>query len=376
MANSIPFHRPYFPATSLINISRLLNEGGSERKNFLQLCTDFIKKLNPGHNVFMTSSCTQALEFAAMAILVGPEDEIILPSYTFVSSALPFYNRGARIRFADVDPVTMNIAAASIKKLLTVKTKAIVLTHYAGLPCQRDEILQLASDNGVYIIEDCAHAFGSSFDGKHTGSEADISCYSFHHTKNATCGEGGAISFGPRMKDLERYSEIFNKGTNFHLMTQGLRKNYEWVGFGSNFNMSEINAALLFPQMEMIHEINLKRGQIWHQYAEALATAKSHGQIDFPEFHEKIDHGFHIFHFLCDSIARAEKFIEFAQANEISVLSHYIPLHLTKPAQNEIHECPVAESSYKRLIRLPLFFQMSEDQVQKVIKILKGFFHA
>lgn len=366
------------------SITELENEYVSKALKNLKLSGDgiYTKKVRDfflnrfGMEHFLpTTSCTHALEMAAMLFDLKPGDEVIMPSYTFVSTANAVMLRGALPVFADVTPDTMNMDSENLNKLITKKTKAIFPVHYAGVPCDMDKINTLAKENGLFTVEDAAQAVGSFYKGKPAGMLADAGCFSFHDTKNYTSGEGGALI----LKDdtlAERAEIIREKGTDRSRFLRGQVDKYTWRDIGSSFLPSELLAALLAAQLERFDEIMDKRMTIWQTYHKAFLPLEMAGKLIRPYIPPYCSHNGHMYYIILPSNTLRDEFIAFCAKKDITAVFHYIPLHLSPMGREMGYKpgsLPVTEEYASRLVRLPLYADLSETENQTVIDAVFDF---
>ena len=346
---------------------------------FTKKCDEWLERKFGAKKALLTTSGTSALEMAALLCGVQPGDEVIMPSYTFCSTADAFVLRGYKIVFVDVRPDTMNIDEKLIEKAITPKTKAICVVHYAGVACEMDTIMDIARRHNLKVVEDAAQAVMSTYKGKALGSIGDYGCYSFHETKNYSMGEGGAIVINTNNDDIEKAEIIREKGTNRSKFYRGQIDKYTWVDFGSSYLPSELNAAYLWGQLEVADKINDARLSIWNRYREAFKTLSDSGRIEIPTIPEGCVHNAHMFYIKCKDLEERAKFISFMKENKISCVFHYIPLH-SSPAGVKFGrfngEDKYTTSESERLVRLPLWYGMPDDIVDAVIKKVKEFFKA
>ncbi len=345
---------------------------------FAQKCQNwFNKKLYPAKTL-LTPSCTAALEMAAMLIDIKPGDEVIMPSYTFVSTANAFVLRGAKIIFVDIRPDTCNIDEEKIESAITNKTKAIVPVHYAGVACEMDKIMSLAEHYNLYVIEDAAQGMMSTYKGKPLGTIGHIGAYSFHETKNYTSGgEGGLLILNDDRLVLK--SEIMReKGTNRSQFFRGQVDKYTWVSVGSSYLPSELQAAFLWGQLQNVSTINNFRLAIWDRYKSAFFHLQESYSLELPQIPEHCEHNAHMFYVKLKDLSERTEFIAHLKEQGIMAVFHYVPLH-SSPAGltfGDFHSKDVyTTSESERLVRLPLFFGMNNDEVEKVICGVNGFFN-
>ena len=343
---------------------------------YTHMCSNWIKEKTDSEGVLLTTSCTHATELAAILCNIKAGDEIIMPSYTFVSTADAFVLRGAKVVFVDIRPDTMNMDENLIESAVTEKTKAIVPVHYAGIACEMDKIMGIAKKHHLYVIEDAAQGMMSSYKGQQLGTIGDIGCYSFHETKNYSMGEGGAIL----LKDgamLEEAEVIREKGTNRSKFFRGQIDKYTWVAAGSSYLPSELNAAYLWAQLLKADEICKNRMKSWNRYYEELNGLAEAGYIDLPYVPVECTHYGLMFYFKAKDLEERTKLISYMKENGVMAVFHYIPLH-SAPAGKKYGEFrgkdkyTTAES--ERLARLPLYYGFSEQDQEKVIHAIKAFY--
>lgn len=327
--------------------------------------------------VLLTTSGTSALEMAAILCNIKPGDEVIMPSYTFCSTADAFVQRGATIVFVDVRADTLNIDETKIEEAITEKTKAIVPVHYAGVACEMDTIMAIAKKHGLKVVEDTAQGIFSTYKGKPLGTIGDFGCLSFHETKNLSMGEGGAIIINTSGEDLERAEILREKGTNRSKFFRGQIDKYTWVDYGSSYLPSDMNAAYLYAQIENWQAIQKSRMDVWNRYkAELGETAEKHGLV-LQKIPEGCTHNAHMFYFLCNSLEERTAFIDFMKSNDVLCVFHYIPLH-GSPAGikfGRFHgKDEVTTSFSERLVRLPLYYGLKDEEMDYIIGKIKEFF--
>ncbi len=352
-----------------INNHKICGDG-----EFTKKCNSWFEEKFNAKKVLLTTSGTTALEMAAILCDVQPGDEVIMPSYTFCSTADAFVQRGAKIVFVDIRPDTMNIDEKLIEKAITPKTKVIVPVHYAGVACEMDTIMEIAHRHNLKVVEDAAQGVMSTYKGKALGTIGDFGCFSFHETKNYSMGEGGAIVINDESK-IEKAEIIREKGTNRAKFFRGQIDKYTWVDYGSSYLPSELNAAYLWPQLEIADEINNFRLNIWSRYNEAFKCLKD--KIDLPVIPADCVHNAHMFYLKCKDVEERSALITFLKEKEIGAVFHYIPLH-SAPAgikfgrffEEDIYTTKESE----RLVRLPLWYGLSEEQQDQIISAVKEFF--
>ncbi len=339
---------------------------------YTKLCSDWMESRFKANKVLLTTSCTSALEMAALLLDVKYGDEIIIPSYTFVSTANAFVSRGAKIVFVDIRPDTMNIDEQRIERAITKKTKAIVVVHYAGIGCEMDHIMRISQEYNIPVVEDAAQGFMSTYKGKYLGTIGHIGCYSFHETKNYQMGEGGAIVLNDSRFD-ERAEIIREKGTNRSKFYRGEIDKYTWVDMGSSYLPSEINASILWAQLEIADEINENRLKTWNCYYNDLFGIKG---IQLPNVPDECIHNGHLFYIKVKNLEKRTKLINTLKEHGIGAVFHYVPLHsslagleYSRFSGKDINTTVESE----RLIRLPLFYKLSEDDRKKIVEELLQF---
>ena len=343
---------------------------------FSQKCEARLEEMTGAPRVLLTTSCTQALEMAALMAGIEPGDEVIMPSYTFVSTANAFVLRGAHIVFVDVRPDTMNIDEEKIEQAITEKTKAIVPVHYAGVGCNMDRIMEIASKHGLKVIEDAAQGVMASYKGKALGTFGDYGCFSFHETKNYSMGEGGAIIINNE-EDVDRAEIIREKGTNRKRFIQGKVDKYTWVSEGSSYLPSDINAAFLWPQLEDAEKINDDRLASWKRYYDGLSDLEAAGKISLPVIPEECLHNAHMFYIKTNDIEERSALIHALDEEDIISVFHYVPLHSSEAGLrfgefSGEDEYTTKES--ERLLRLPMYYGLTEEDTDRVIKAIHKFY--
>ncbi|KLU57434.1 TDP-4-oxo-6-deoxy-D-glucose aminotransferase [Paenibacillus sp. VT-400] len=324
----------------------------------------------------LTTSCTHALEMSAILADIKEGDEVILPSYTFVSTANAFVLRGAKIVFVDIRPDTMNIDETLIEAAITPRTKAIVPVHYAGVSCEMDAIMEIAEKYNLFVIEDAAQGVMSKYKGKYLGSIGHLGCYSFHETKNYNCGEGGALLVN-ELPFVERAEIIREKGTDRSRFFRGQVDKYTWVDLGSSYLPSEINAAFLYAQLQTADVINENRRKSWDLYYRELEELQRLERITLPFIPDNCIHNAHMFYLKCKSLDERTRLINFLKSNEIQSVFHYIPLHSSKAGEKfgyfhgmDNHTTKESE----KLLRLPMYYDMNSSDIGKVIEMLYKFY--
>ncbi len=345
---------------------------------FTKKCNEWIEQKTGTGKALLTTSCTHALEMAALLCEIKPGDEVILPSYTFVSTADAFVLRGATAVFVDIRPDTMNIDEKLIEDAITDKTKVIAPVHYAGVGCEMDTIMDIAKRHNLKVVEDAAQGIMATYKGKALGAIGDYGAFSFHETKNYSMGEGGAVLI--KNPDDAELAEIYReKGTNRSQYYRGQVDKYRWMEFGSSYLPSDMNAAYLYAQLEMANEINEARMHVWNMYNEELSDLKTAGKIELPYIPKECVHNAHMFYLKTANLDERTKLIDFLKKNEILSVFHYVPLH-TAPAgvkYGRFHgEDKYTTKESDRLVRLPLYYGLRDDQVDYIVSKVKEFYNA
>ncbi|MDT2827206.1 dTDP-4-amino-4,6-dideoxygalactose transaminase [Enterococcus viikkiensis] len=371
------FNRPVHTKDELEYIAQVIkNDKVCGDGPFTHMCNDWFEKKTQSEKVLLTTSCTHALEMAALLSDIETGDEIIMPSYTFVSTANAFVLRGAKIVFVDIRPDTMNIDENLIEGAITERTKAIVPVHYAGVSCEMDKIKKIAEKYNLIVIEDAAQGMMSTYKGKMLGTIGDIGCYSFHETKNYNMGEGGAILLNHKEYNLK--AEILReKGTNRSQFFRGQIDKYTWVDQGSSYLPSELNAAYLYPQLLMANEINEQRLELWNLYYKLLTPLKNNAKIDLPFVPENCQHNAHMFYIKVKDIEERERLINYLKERDIMAVFHYIPLHSSTAGKKfgVFHgEDKFTTIESNRLLRLPMFFDLKFSEIEYVCQCIYDFF--
>ena len=343
---------------------------------FTKKCNQWIEENTGTAKALLTTSCTHATEMAALLCEVKEGDEVIMPSFTFVSTADAFVLRGATAVFVDIRPDTMNIDENLIEAAITEKTKAIVPVHYAGVGCEMDKILELAEKYGLYVVEDAAQAVNAYYKGQALGSIGDFGCFSFHETKNYSMGEGGALLIRDE-KNIERAEILREKGTDRSKFFRGQVDKYRWVDFGSSYLPSDMNAAYLWAQLELADEINETRLARWNEYYAGLKDLADEGRIELPYIPEHCTHNAHMYYIKCKDLAERTELIRFLKANDIQAVFHYVPLH-SAPAGEKFGrfsgEDRYTTKESERLVRLPMYYALQQGQVEYIVSKIKEFY--
>ena len=332
---------------------------------YTKKCNAWIEERTGAGKCLLTTSCTHATELAALLCNIRPGDEVIMPAYTFVSTADAFVLRGAVPVFVDIRPDTMNIDETLIEDAITEKTKAIVPVHYAGVACEMDTIMDIAKRHNLKVVEDAAQGVLASYKGKALGTIGDFGAYSFHETKNYSMGEGGALLIRDK-KDVEEAEIMREKGTNRSKFFRGQIDKYTWVNYGSSYLPSDMNAAYLYAQLEIADEINEARLACWNRYYEQLLPLKKAGKIDLPTVPEGCVHNAHMFYIKARDLEQRTRFISYMKENGVLTVFHYIPLHTSPAGQKfgRFHgEDRYTTRESERLVRLPMYYGLTLDQV-------------
>ena len=373
----IPFNVP--PCTG--NEMKYIGEAVASHKicgdgQFTKKCSAWMEERFGAHKVLLTTSGTTALDMASLLCELQPGDEVILPSFTFSSTANAFVNYGAKLVFVDIRPDTMNIDETKIEAAITDRTKAIVVMHYAGVACEMDTIMAIARKHRLLVIEDAAQAVMSSYKGRALGTIGDFGCYSFHETKNYSMGEGGAILINAP-EYVERAEILREKGTDRARFFRGQVDKYTWVDLGDSFLPSELNAAYLWAQLEMADEINEDRLSSWKSYYDAFADLEKRGLVTLPAVPEGCVHNAHMFYLKCRDLEERTRLIAFLKARDILAVFHYVPLH-SAPAGLRFGrfsgEDVYTTRESDRLVRLPLYYGLTADDQAKVIRAVRDFY--
>ncbi len=373
----IPFNTPPFVGNELdymkqaIEAKKISGDG-----SFTKKCNALLEEQTGCGKVLLTTSCSHSLEMASLLTNIQPGDEVIMPSYTFVSTANAFVLRGAVIVFVDIRPDTMNIDENLIEAAITPKTKAIVPVHYAGVGCEMDKIMEIAGKYNLLVVEDAAQGVMAYYKGRALGSIGDVGCYSFHETKNYSMGEGGAVLVNnPAM--YERSEIIREKGTNRSRFLRGQIDKYTWVDVGSSYLPSDMNAAYLYAQLEKADEINEKRLASWQKYYTAFESLETKGYVQRPIIPDECRHNAHMFYLKVRDLELRSDLISYLKSNGVMAVFHYVPLHSSKAGERFGRFC--GEDKYttkesERLVRLPMYYGLSDNDIDYVTEKVKSFF--
>ena len=374
----ITFNKPPYAEKAMeyiqdcVKSQKICGDGAYTKK-----CSEWLEKKTGTAKCLLTTSCTHATELAALLLPdIGPGDEVIMPAFTFVSTADAFVLRGATPVFVDIRPDTMKIDEKLIEDAVTDRTKAIVPVHYAGVSCEMDAIMEIAGRHGLAVVEDAAQGIMSTYKNKALGTIGDFGCFSFHETKNYSMGEGGALLIRDP-KDVEEAEIIREKGTNRSKYYRGQVDKYTWINYGSSYLPSDMNAAYLYAQLEIAEEINNARLSIWRQYYENLKPLAEENRIQLPTVPEGCVHNGHMFYIKTADIEERTKLIDYLKENGIHAVFHYIPLH-TAPAGRKFGrfhgEDRHTTRESERLLRLPMYYGLSEDEVEYICSHVRKFY--
>lgn len=373
----IPFNVPPVTGKEINYINEAIKSGKiCGDGTFTKKCTEYLENYLET-KVLLTTSCTSSLEMSALLCNIKPLDEVILPSYTFCSTADAFVQRGAKLVFVDIRKDTLNIDETKIEHAITEKTKAIICVHYAGVSCEMDEIIKIARKYNLKVVEDAAQAIFSTYKGRKLGTIGDFGCFSFHETKNLSMGEGGGISINTNHADYEKAEIIREKGTDRSKFIRGQIDKYTWRDYGSSYLPSDLNAAYLYAQLTESNKIQQNRMNIWNKYKSSLKILEENNKITLPVIPKECKHNAHIFYFITKSLEERTKLISFLKQNEIQSVFHYIPLH-SSPAGIKFGRFDgkdeITTEYSERLIRLPLYYGLKDEDQNKVIENVLKFY--
>ena len=375
-SSAIPFNRSGIEGQEIGHMSRSVSIGQiAGDQGYSRKCQALLEEVLGAPKVLLTTSCTHALELAALLLDIGPDDEVIVPSFTFVSTANAFVLRGARLRFADIRPDTLNIDEKQIEPLISPRTRAVVPVHYAGIGCEMDIILAIARQHHFSIIEDNAHGLFGKYKQRWLGTFGALVTQSFHETKNIICGEGGALVVNDPAF-IERAEVLREKGTNRSRFFRGQVDKYSWVDIGSSYVMSDVLAAFLYGQLEVWRQIQEKRKRIWQRYHTELSQWAAARDIRCPIVPDGCAQAYHMYYLILPSLQIRQALISFLKARGILAVFHYLPLHLSPMGQKlggRPGECPVSESTSDRLLRLPFFNSLDPESQGRVIDAIHDF---
>lgn len=372
----IDFNRPAFVGSELEYIQDAIHRGMLCGDGiYTKKCSQWMEKEFDVSRVMLTTSCTHALEMAAFLCDIQPGDEVIMPSYTFVSTADAFVLRGAKIVFVDIRPDTMNSDEKLIEQAITPKTKVIVPVHYAGVACEMDTIMDIAHRHGLKVVEDAAQGVDACYKGKALGTIGDFGCYSFHETKNFTMGEGGALLF-QKEEYLEKAEILREKGTDRSKFFRGQVDKYRWMDYGSSYLPSELNAAYLYAQLEAKDKIQKKRMEIYEYYHRNLADLAAEGKVEQPYVPQECEHNAHMYYLKVKDMKVRTRLLAYLRENGICSVFHYVPLH-SAPAGQKFGrfagEDVYTTKESERLLRLPMFYNLDMEDVKRIVDVIHKF---
>ena len=376
----VPFNRPYITGTELKYIEDLIRNtktggGISGDGYYTKKVNGFFESRFGAKKALMTTSCTSALELATHLLNLQPGDEVIVPSFTFVSTVNPVLLVGAKPVFAEIREDTLNINPDDIRRKLSSKTKAIYPVHYAGVACEMDEIMEIAAERNLAVVEDAAQGVNARYKNRYLGTIGDFGCYSFHETKNYVCGEGGALLINSDDKTVQERAEVIReKGTNRSKFHRGEIDKYSWVDVGSSYLPSDILAAFLYAQLEKLDEIQQSRLRVYNAYKVALKPFEDKGLLRLPIVPDYAQHNAHLFYILFNDHSTRDIVMDRLKARGILAVFHYIPLHSAPMGMRLGYmegALPITESVSRRLLRLPMYAGMTDDELEYVISVLK-----
>jgi dTDP-4-amino-4,6-dideoxygalactose transaminase len=375
MTPRIPFNRPFIAGKELFYIAQAVTSGKiAGDGHFTKACAELLEREYGIQKVLLTPSCTAALEMAAILCNLEPGDEVILPSYTFVSTANAVCRLGCKPVFVDIRPDTLNLNEELIEDAITPRTKVLLPVHYAGVSCEMDRILSIARKHGLFVIEDAAQGVNASYKGRALGSLGNLGCYSFHETKNYICGEGGALCVNDADK-IDRAEIIREKGTNRSRFFRGMVDKYTWVDIGSSYVPSEISSASLYGQLELCDAIAARRRDIYRCYQFHLQRLEDEGLLRLPRIPAECETNYHMFYLLLPDLSTRTDLIAHLKQQGILAVFHYVPLHTAPVGQQygfREGDLPVTEDLSERLVRLPFYHDLTEqDQMEVVSEVTK-----
>jgi dTDP-4-amino-4,6-dideoxygalactose transaminase len=372
----IPFNKPYLTGSETKYIEEAVASGKISGNGFFtQKCHSFFEEKIGCKKALLTTSCTDALEMCAILLNIKEGDEVIMPSYTFVSTANAFVLRGAKIIFADSRVDNPNIDETKIEALITEKTKAIVVVHYAGIACEMDTIIQISQKHNLFVVEDAAQAIDSYYKGKPLGSIGHLATFSFHETKNIQCGEGGLLAINDE-QFKERAEIIWEKGTNRASFFRGEVNKYGWVDIGSSFLPSELNAAFLWAQLENLEKIQNRRKEIWNFYYKNFIETSKENNFSLPLIPNFATNNAHMFYLVCNSIKERKNLINYLKENDIYAVFHYLSLHKSPFYKNKYEGSILNNADFytEHLVRLPLFYELSNEHLKRIKEAITNFY--
>lgn len=375
--NSIPFNKPYLTGKETHYIYQAVSTGKiSGNGMFTKKCQQFLEEKYGFKRVLLTTSCTDALEMCAILCDLKPGDEVIVPSYTFVSSALAFVREGCKIVFADSMVQNPNIDADKIEELITSRTKVIVVVHYAGIACEMDKVMDIAKRHGIIVVEDAAQAIDSCYKGRPLGTIGHLSAFSFHETKNIIAGEGGLLGINDN-RFLRRAEIIWEKGTNRSEFFRGEVNKYGWCDTGSSFLPSEVISAFLWAQLECLDTIQEKRKLLWERYNQGLQDLFFKGVVRLPVIPNYATNNGHMYYLVCRNLAERTGLIDFLKQHGVLSVFHYLSLHKSDyymKNYSEIPDLPMCDMYADCLVRLPMYFELTLEQVDYIVSLINRFY--
>jgi dTDP-4-amino-4,6-dideoxygalactose transaminase len=375
----ITFNKPYLAGNETEYIKQAVqNLKISGDGLFTKKCHEFFEKKYGFKKVLLTTSCTDALEMAAILLDIKPGDEVIAPAYTFVSTVNAFVLRGAKIIFVDSGSDNPNLDVNKIEGLITSRTKVIIPVHYAGIACNMDRLMEIAEKHNLFVVEDAAQAIDSYYKGKPLGSIGHLAAFSFHETKNIISGEGGMLVVNDE-RFIKRAEIIREKGTNRSAFFRGEVDKYGWVDIGSSFLPSDIIAAFLFSQLENIEDIQKKRLSIWNKYYEGLKNLEKNNKIGLPKIPQDCSNNAHMFYITCASLKERSELIEHLKQNDIHAVFHYLslnksPYYLSTIGESEVKSLENSDRYTDTLLRLPMYYELDEKDIKKIVDVINDFY--
>ena len=377
MPYTIPFNKPPVVGTEMQYLQLVFHDDKfSGDGPFNKRCQTWLQRRLQSNRVLTTPSCTAALEMCALLLDIQPGDEIIMPSYTFVSTANAFVLRGAKIIFVDIRQDTLNIDETLIEGAITDKTRAIVVVHYAGVACEMDAIMAVAEKHDLYVVEDAAQALMADYKGKALGSIGHLGTFSFHETKNYSCGEGGALAINDS-RFVERAEILQEKGTNRSAFIDGRIDKYSWVDIGSSFLLSELQAAFLMAQLDAAEKITQDRLKTWNYYFSGFESLAQQGKLELPDIPKQCNHNAHIFHLRLKDSEQRRKFMRHCSEKGVGTVFHYVPLHSSEGGKRFgmfYGKDEVTTTESDRIVRLPLYYSMTESELERVVDAVISFY--
>ncbi|HTN44710.1 MAG TPA: dTDP-4-amino-4,6-dideoxygalactose transaminase [Flavipsychrobacter sp.] len=373
---AIPFNKPFLTGYENYYLSMVFSSGKLAGDGFFtKQCENFFNRKFNFRNSLLVTSCTHALEMSALLMQLKPGDEVIIPSFTFVSTANAFMLFGAKIVFADSRKDHPGIDESSLESLITKRTKAIVVVHYAGVACDMDKIMAVAHKNNLFVVEDTAHGIDAYYHGRPLGSIGDMGTFSFHETKNITCGEGGLLNVSNE-ELLGRAEIIREKGTDRSKFLRGEIDKYSWVGIGSSYVLSEMNAAFLLAQLEQLEKIQAQRLAVWHYYYEGLKELEIEGLVKLPVVPKYASNNAHIFYMVLKSEEQRQDLILYLKSKNIHSVFHYSSLHTSQffTAYHDGRNLPNSDFYTDGLLRLPLYCELTQDQSLRIVEEIQNYF--